>query len=888
MDGTYMGQLVAVQHRRGAKNGYKFAASLGLQLEMYSKEKTDAERQSEDDSRKVATGAELPTIPPRSTALIPPSQVKTTLMHLFDVGSPSRMTMKEKRDTFRTLQKFLAAEMSGNSFAKPMLEATAKALDQIVRSEHKANFATAMARRPSFSCALIRLLSSAYAKNSQPLALMVKVSAALSEQLRAKDDKRSPLLALLDTFQSEVGMQTGSASSTRAPGASSPSPSKRKKSDRKRKREDGESEQKHSVEYNMEKDVHVKVAEALKKRSTRPLVNEMAGLLLAEEEEDLRKKTVVRSTTSKAGLFVDWLEMLDPEMIQLDEDVKQQLLFSRYLLRVASSGKKRTMVPSSEKRPSRPYLLTMLTHQSGWKSLRSVVSRVLESHNEDLDSAAVLDFLTACVYIPKLWHGVDKHRPKHVAPTDVLNLSEDQIRVFIDYHLSEATESYAASTPEAQDTLFKGRMNLLLTCLSTREKANAAVEHLFWKIVGQGEEERKRDASQRLLLHVYMGRPSCLVQLQTGGLDSQTLLPDKVVPGMTAPTTLDVATHTILSALAATQPGRQWTSQMIDFEAAARKIAACHPLLFLRNLPLIAASLKGRTEFDFSFFRSRHHLTLYSIVMGILDLLSPHIFRPEHREGLEETLKCYFNMINAYTKRVESMEGVIGKFLTFLNDYLEADPVAASTFIRQHGRVLPDLARSLPSMAPLLAIVGSINFESLALSTSVATPPGTCYAQQARRDAASDAQRVAAALQAAKTDEELTAALKEANEACRGGAGARAAVLETLAPEIASSAAHSNAAVRNQAHNLLLKCMRFSPRPSVTRDLASAFVRCLESSDSSVTQSALEKLPDVVVLAQESLVDILSAVFNLGIHGGFNVTQYVADTINVLNSSLGY
>ena len=53
----------------------------------------------------------LIVIPPRSTAMIPPGYVKTTLLHLFDVGSPSRMTLKDKRDTFRTLQKYLTSEI---------------------------------------------------------------------------------------------------------------------------------------------------------------------------------------------------------------------------------------------------------------------------------------------------------------------------------------------------------------------------------------------------------------------------------------------------------------------------------------------------------------------------------------------------------------------------------------------------------------------------------------------------------------------------------------------------------------------------------------------------------------------------------------------------------
>ncbi len=47
--------------------------------------------------------------------MIPPAAVKTTLLHLFDVGSPSRMTHKEKQDTLRTLQKYLTNEIRGNS-----------------------------------------------------------------------------------------------------------------------------------------------------------------------------------------------------------------------------------------------------------------------------------------------------------------------------------------------------------------------------------------------------------------------------------------------------------------------------------------------------------------------------------------------------------------------------------------------------------------------------------------------------------------------------------------------------------------------------------------------------------------------------------------------------
>lgn len=41
--------------------------------------------------------------------------MKSTLLHLFDVGSPSRMTQKEKQDTLRLLQKYLTAEVRRES-----------------------------------------------------------------------------------------------------------------------------------------------------------------------------------------------------------------------------------------------------------------------------------------------------------------------------------------------------------------------------------------------------------------------------------------------------------------------------------------------------------------------------------------------------------------------------------------------------------------------------------------------------------------------------------------------------------------------------------------------------------------------------------------------------
>lgn len=89
MDKTYMGQLVGVQHQRGAVGGQIFAEMLGLELSAPQQPHLEPPRPSQ-----MATKRPDIIIPPRSTAMIPPGAVKSTLFQLFDVGSPSRMTLK--------------------------------------------------------------------------------------------------------------------------------------------------------------------------------------------------------------------------------------------------------------------------------------------------------------------------------------------------------------------------------------------------------------------------------------------------------------------------------------------------------------------------------------------------------------------------------------------------------------------------------------------------------------------------------------------------------------------------------------------------------------------------------------------------------------------------
>ena len=103
-------------------------------------------------------------LPPRSTALIPPGQVRATLLQLFDVGSAGgRMTAGERQDTFRTLQKILAEELSAakaGGGGYPMLEATLSSLSSLLAAPDLGPaLLAALTQKIPFSVGLLRLLT---------------------------------------------------------------------------------------------------------------------------------------------------------------------------------------------------------------------------------------------------------------------------------------------------------------------------------------------------------------------------------------------------------------------------------------------------------------------------------------------------------------------------------------------------------------------------------------------------------------------------------------------------------------------------------------------------------------------------------------------------------
>ena len=71
----------------------------------------------------------------------------------------------------------------------------------------------------------------------------------------------------------------------------------------------------------------LKVEEAISRKSTKTLVDSMAKMLLKGDEKKSARST--GNDESKVGLLIDWLQMLDPELVQATLENRLGLLFAQ-------------------------------------------------------------------------------------------------------------------------------------------------------------------------------------------------------------------------------------------------------------------------------------------------------------------------------------------------------------------------------------------------------------------------------------------------------------------------------------------------------------------------------------------------------------------------------
>ncbi|GAB1607705.1 integrator complex subunit 1 [Argonauta hians] len=961
VDKCYLAQLIDIQHTRGAEGGHIFLKLL--------KENSPASANDEDDIAMDYEESKLSewTVPANTGQVSLSTHIEDMvhcLQQLFLPEDGSHLAEQQ-------YQKILKSLLSSNEVA---LNIT-KALSLILKSPEQEEFVQHMVKTANRSCPLLKLLISKQRHMEGPL------KQAMEQLWSLCEGQRSPVTAIAQQYVTSSSSR-GRGSKSRPSGASQiNSIASRILTTDKELQED-----KTVLDFKkLEKDaLFESVIECCMKNHIKTdkmsSITKVACRMLRDDKLGLS----VPSTA--AWLFVDWLELIDPEVIHNAPDLQMLLLFTKQHTssssKASSSSKKSpsskapsTPLKASSKRPSsssktppsssktlrstknvkktkaetttvttttknsstsddvnmatddeddkkftttttatpvtmateghlsnkdsfkgqprqqQAYLLALLTHQSHWGTLHRCIERLLKTqeHNKH-DPTSVLDFLWACIHIPKLWQGQERRGQKGLASEDVLGLNLDQICTVVDYVVLEASEcSQRLGAEEGEDvfeqkvsndaaSVINCRIELVKSCLvssSNDSKLKGLVRHTEKNALTSS---CLSNLYQHTLLELYLQYPYLLSWLE----DTNLLLTDVQTTQKSA-SQLDHISHRLLSALGNAMPGKAAENRMYDANNASRKLAAEHPLLILRQLPLIAALLQGKTHFTIGEMRSRNYLLLFSYVLGLLEFLEPHIFRKDHT-ALNDVLEAYFSLIKNHGQEYKNLSAIIVKFIQFLHRFVLHEPNRAVHILQKYVELLSVVSNHYPDLSVLKSLLAGLSLprqltkvagEAEETETSVA--PSLVNMQTNNLWSFNHLAPFFDRLSKDSPKAEILGVLQDLDEASKR----KVNILDHFQADLKRLMSDVNDECRSYAYTMVMRSIRHNPANGT--QYVPVLVQCLGDDSPDIVISALRNLAEFVVLCQEHASVILEKAFVVGIVTAIETSSYIAEALQLLN-----
>uniref|UniRef100_A0AC11C0U7 Integrator complex subunit 1 n=1 Tax=Ovis aries TaxID=9940 RepID=A0AC11C0U7_SHEEP len=605
----------------------------------------------------------------------------------------------------------------------------------------------------------------------------------------------------------------------------------------------------------------------------------VSSLLLPEKEEPLVPgKQDADSCSQEAerlgpcsGLLVDWLEMLDPEVVGSCPDLQQRLLFSRG----KGKGHPGPQVPSF-----RPYLLALLTHQSSWPTLHQCIRILLGRGREQrFDPSASLDFLWACIHVPRIWQGRDQRTPQKRREELVLRVQPAELVGLVELILAEA-EARSQDRDAGACGLLQARLPLLLSCCHGGDEGIKKVTAHLTGCVQQWGDSVLGRCSRDLLVQLYLQRPDLRVPLPDVLLHSQGAAGSSVCK-------LDGLIHRFITLLADTSDSRASESRVADASMACRKLAVAHPLLLLRHLPMIAALLHGRTHLNFQEFRQQNHLTFFMHVLGVLELLQPQVFQSEHQGALWDCLLSFVRLLRNYRKSSRHLVPFASKFVRFTHKYISCSPAAAVAFLQKHLNVLHDLSLDSSDLVMLKSLLAGLSLPSRdggadrALdeegedeSSAGSLPLVSVYIFTPLT--AAEMAPYMKRLSRGQTVEDLLEVLSDVDEMSRR----RPEILGFFSTSLQRLMSSAEESCRSLAFSLALRSIQNNP--GIAADFLPTFMYCLGSRDFEVAQTALRNLPEYTLLCQEHAGMLLHRAFLVGMYGQMDTSAQISEALRIL------
>ncbi|XP_033752257.1 integrator complex subunit 1-like [Pecten maximus] len=582
--------------------------------------------------------------------------------------------------------------------------------------------------------------------------------------------------------------------------------------------------------------------------------------------------------TSMHTLLLDWLELLDPELVARAPDLQHQLMFSRH--RGQKSGKVSEenstddkpcdpVVESGRTYSNQAYLLALLTHQSSWSALhRSINTLLQKSPSNSFCPTTVLDFLWACLQIPKIWQGREQRISKKQTVENVLSLSQGQLETILNYVVEEAVTNESSQTDHKGIPL-SSRVELLVTCTNNEE---SNIKFVAKQAQDALADNRHKGVNQKVLVELYAQCPRLLSWLP----DIFTSLTDKCLSQETV-IQVDLISFRLLTSLGHAGHGRRNEDRMHDANIACRKLASQHPLLMLRQLPMLSALLKGKTQFKIGQLRHRNYLQLFTHILGLLEAMQPLVFRRDYSASHSDILESYVSLLqNHGMERI--LAPIVAKFIRYLQNYMMCEPQHSINVLQPHVGVFSNLSLVYPDMPALKSLLAGLTLPRQTESDN--SHQGDMTVGLARPTSPWTVGQIAPYLQRlqnATDSSNIMDVLQDLDETSKR----KVDILEHFLGDLKKLLLDLSDKIRNTCYSLIMRYVRQMPRSAV--HFLGSFLQCLDSDNSDIITSALKNLPEFCVLCQDHADVLLQKAFLVGTTTSIETSTYIVEALQTLN-----
>ncbi|KAL7647180.1 UNVERIFIED_CONTAM: hypothetical protein RMT77_002438 [Armadillidium vulgare] len=862
---NYMAQLVEVQHQRGARGGHAFAVTLG--------ERDDLDRPSE----------ERPPFKPLITPLktygsfpieLSTSEVQSFILQCYTCSALHVDHKKQVMETMRTLQQHLSKEISSIYGEKYYLNELLRSLSAILQSSvHSKSFIIGLQKHSTLSAPLFRLLLQMKDKGdcSHLYTLTVQVVNAILH-LSPKND--SLLNSVLHAFTTTTQTATSRLSEPVALTDLSTEIKIFEKLSR-------------CATSELERLIRDLVELAMREGKIHLVVKAMVLMLTK-----LREENASSLTGQRVALLLDWLLVLDPELHFIEPKLSKILLFglndnqdlNTLMLSASTSGsqvKKESLV-TTRVGYNQAYLLAAFTHQATWETLESTIHELLKNVDLNLHPRSILDFVWAVLHVPKLWQGRERRCPRHVRTKMPLKLNSSELIHLTEYILTECKKHLGQSESNA---MIQKRIKLLFYCLPDSSfDMRDIVKHLNLISKSQNDSQQS-DCCSHLLYQMYLKRP-CIIKY-FGKQNIVSMLKIQEMASNQGQSAADASLHTLLTMLTSPLPEKEFLKRMYDLEAAVRKMAAEHPLLVVRHLSLLAATLQGLTHLHWSVFLGKNYMDLFTMVMGILELLQPYIFYSKYVKPFSKTVDAYIELFEKHGERME-IRGLLVRTCHLLMGWVGSRGGSALSCISRHSSLLSLLLENHPDILPLRSLAalaaskGSDHPKEDKSDMEIISIPNYADEPYLHDWLRKQSRELLLATETYKTAEEQGEILQKLQNLNDSSSGRLLVPFFHFISESLLSHDYEN---RRKSWNLLVCLLK--RKPKMAHQVYRSVLSVLNSEDVSVASMGVRQLSKIILMLHEYSPDLLTAGFNVCLYSGPEVTNALSESLFLLTINTG-